>query len=106
MSDTEPTGNVNDRFAKVGAATARPDLAHQSLGRTLRDAEIAMAAALMEIYAQNIFDPVAVATALQESGIVAPGSGSVEWSPELLKQELSAINESLDDAYQANGHGA
>jgi len=107
MSDTQSTGDAfKDRLVEAGVTTGRPELAHQSLGRTLRDAETAMAAALLEIYAQNTFDPVAVAAALQERGIVAPGSGSTEWSPELLKQELTAINKSLDDAYQANGYGA
>lgn len=95
-----------DRLSQRARDTGRPDLAHQSRGRALSDAEQALAQALMDIFGSGMHDFAGVAAALSERGVVAPASGRTDWTEELLAEELSAINANLDASYQANGYGA
>ena len=98
-----------DAFKAVMAASqreqGRPELAHQSLGRTLSPQEEALADALMEIYAQGISGPDAVAAALAERAVASPSSGSTDWTAESVASELAALNADLDQAYEENGFG-
>lgn len=99
-----------DAFKAVLAAArheaGRPELAHQSLGRPLSDAEDALAGALMEIYAGGAAGAAEVAAALTERGIAAPSSGRTEWTARSVAAELAALNADLDAAYAENGFGA
>lgn len=95
-----------DRLAEAQAATGRPELGHQSVGRPITEAEAALAHAMMEIYAEGATDMDAVAARLTERGIAAPGSGKTEWDAAMLEAELRAANASLDAAYLENGYGA
>lgn len=95
-----------DRLAEAQAATDRPELAHQSLGRPLSDAESRLAEAMMAIFAEGARSLDDVARGLTERAVPAPISGRTDWDAELLHVELSAANESLDAAYQENGYGA
>jgi len=47
-----------------------------------------------------------VANALKSMKIIAPRSGSVDWTVELLNKELKETNKQLDLAYKENGFGA
>jgi hypothetical protein len=98
-----------DAFKAVIAAKKldfrRTDLPHQSRGRDLTAAEDALAGALMEIYAAGATGPEAVAKGLTERGVVAPGSGSSDWTAESVAEELVALNADLDRAYEENGFG-
>jgi len=42
---------------------------------------------------------------LTERGVVAPGSGSSDWTAESVAEELVALNADLDRAYEENGFG-
>ena len=95
-----------DRLSQRAQDTTRPQLAHQSRGRDLSPEERELAVALMGIYGVGIHDFAGVAKELSRRGVVAPRSGSRQWSEALLEQELTAANTALDDAYQANGYGA
>lgn len=95
-----------DRLAEAQAATGRPELAHQSLGRAVSEAEQALASAMMEIYGAGAASLAEVAEKLTERGLAAPASGNKVWDAASLEAELKAINESLDDAYATNGFGA
>lgn len=95
-----------DRLSQRAHDTSRPALAHQSRGRSLNDAEQALAAALMEIYTDISHEHAEVAEALRTRHVKAPVSGRIDWDVALLEQELTAINESFDNAYQAHGYGA
>ena len=81
-------------------------LAHQSQGRELDLNEVALAKALMEIFDKGIHDFNEVANALKSMKIIAPRSGSVHWTVELLNEELNETNKQLDLAYKENGFGA
>lgn len=81
-------------------------LAHQSRGRMLSDAEMALANGLESIFAEGITDFDEIARRLTSKGIAAPGSKSTAWTRVLLEQELSLINRSLDEAYARGPAGA
>ena len=83
-----------------------PDLAHQSLGRTMTAEEVSLAEALSATYAKGTHDFAAVAEALTRDRVVAPRSRRTDWTEALLAEELAAVNADLDAAYEANGHGA
>tara|TARA_R110002124_G_scaffold106467_14_gene258334 strand:- start:16519 stop:16851 length:333 start_codon:yes stop_codon:yes gene_type:complete len=108
-SDTIPESQ-SDAFRDVmQAARAQPGraaLAHQSPGRTVSDAERALATALMEVYAAGVTGPGPVAAALAGKGVIAPISGRVDWDVDLIETELRALNDSFDAAYQDDGIGA
>ena len=93
------------RMAEARAA-GRPELAHQSLGRPLSDAEDRLADALMAIYAEGILGEEALANALVERDVPRPSSGKADWTAKALATELKALNAELDVAYQENGFGA
>lgn len=95
-----------DRLAEAQAATGRPELAHQSLGRKLGAAEKDLASAMMEIYGAGAANLTEVAEKLTERGVKAPATGRVVWDAASLEAELKAANAELDDSYQANGYGA
>lgn len=87
-------------------ATGRPELAHQSLGRSLSEHENTLADALMTIYAQGTTGEAAVAAALAEKGVARPSTGQVDWTAESLAAEMQTLNADLDATYQENGFGA
>ncbi len=87
-------------------ANGRPELAYQSLGRPLSEAESAFADALMEIYAEGAMTPAEIAAAMVARGIEMPLSGGTGWTGDTLAAELRALNEDMDAAYQAGGFGA
>ena len=87
-------------------ANGRPELAHQSLGRPLSEAENAFADALMEIYAEGAGASEEIAAALVARGIEMPLSGGTGWTGDSLAAELRALNEDMDAAYQTGGLGA
>lgn len=95
-----------DRLSERARDTGRPALAHQCRGRELTGDEAALAAALVEIYADGTHDFSDVAKALTERGVTAPIGGGTDWSAETLGEELAAINEQLDAAYAEHGYGA
>jgi len=106
QNDTAPTDAFKDIMAAARAEPGRLELAHQSLGRPLAETELALADALMGIYAQGETDPTAVAAALCERGVVAPSSGKCQWTAQSLEAELQALNKELDAAYSQNGFTA
>ena len=81
-------------------------LQHQSRAREISPQELALARALEAIYAAGTTDFVEVARQLAKQAVVAPASGRTDWDDALLATELSAINQSLDDAYARHGIGA
>lgn len=95
-----------DRLAEAQAATGRPELAHQSLGRALNEQEKALAAAMMEIYAAGASTLAELAEQLTERRVIAPASGETVWDATLLEAELQTANASLDAAYKTHGYGA
>ncbi|SMH38294.1 recombinase-like helix-turn-helix domain-containing protein [Maritimibacter sp. HL-12] len=95
-----------DRLSQRAHDTGRPALAHQCRGRDLTEAEKALASALMDIYGSGTHSFDAVAEALTERGIVAPLSGTSDWTAEKLDAELAGINAALDAAYAEHGYGA
>ena len=95
-----------DRLTQRARDTSRPDLAHQCRGRELSAQEVALAEALMSIYATGTHDYDAVAAALAGRAVVAPVSGRSDWTGALLLDELKAINADLDAAYAEHGYGA
>lgn len=108
MTDHTKDGR-EDAFKTMMAearASGRPELAHQSLGRPLSDAESDFADALMAIYAEGVSAPEAIAAALSARGVPAPSDGRKNWTADGLAQELKALNADLDAAYQENGFGA
>lgn len=104
-SNTKP-----DAFKAVLAAAqtelGRPELAHQSLGRPLSEAEVALADGIMAAYASGVSGAEAVAAALTEKGVVSPTTGTADWTADSLSTELAALNANLDQAYAENGPGA
>jgi hypothetical protein len=95
-----------DRLSQRARDTSRPALAHQSRGRPLGDAEQALATALMEVMGAGTHDFDRVAQALAARGLAAPVSGRTDWSADLLRAELTALNADLDAAYAEHGYGA
>lgn len=95
-----------DRLTERVHDTGRPDLRNQCRGRDLEPAEMALADALMEVYASVGHDFAEVAQALSARGVTAPKSGRTDWTEELLAEELQSINAELDAAYEAHGYGA
>ena len=93
------------RMAEAQAA-GRPELAHQSLGRTLSEVEERFADALMAVYAEGVSDGGQVAEALAAKGIARPSTGTADWTSEVLAAELLTLNADLDKAYEDNGFGA
>ncbi len=81
-------------------------LAHQSRGRTLSEAEMALANGLESIFSEGITDFDEIAARLTSKGIAAPSSKSTAWTRALIEQELSLINRSLDEAYARGPTGA
>lgn len=98
--------NVNDRLSKRATDSGRPELAHQSRGRVLSDAEAAFAAALSGAFAAGAKDFDAVVQTLRANDVKAPVSGRTDWSLDLLEAELTALNADLDATYQESGYGA
>lgn len=78
----------------------------QSRGRALTETEQAFADALEAIFADSIHDMEGVAEALSATSVVAPIAGGTSWTLDLLQSELSAVNESLDKAFDESGYGA
>lgn len=109
MAEMKQPGS-DDAFKEIMAAAraepGRAELAHQSLGRPLTEAEQVLADALMDIYTQGETDQATVAAALTQRGVVAPKSGFRNWTAENLEEELQALNGDLDAAYRENGFGA
>ena len=106
------TQNANekpDAFKAVMAAArtelGRPELARQSMGRELSEAEEVLADALMDIYASGVTGADAVARALAEKGVASPISGNTSWTAESVAADLAALNADLDEAYSQNGVG-
>lgn len=95
-----------DRLSQKAHDTTRAELAHQSQGRELSEAERALAAAMMDIMAAPQHDFGAIAAELGMRGIVAPVSGRADWDEKLLAEELNALNLDLDKAYAEHGYGA
>lgn len=95
-----------DRLAEAQAATGRPELARQSVGRAVSEAETALATAMMEIYGAGATTLAEVAEKLSERGVKAPVSGATNWDAASLVVELNAANDSFDESYQTNGYGA
>lgn len=83
-----------------------PALSHQSRGRPLTDAEIALAADLEEIYARGVHDFEAVVAELNAKGTKRPSGDTGAWSVATLEAELKAINASHDAAHAEHGIGA
>lgn len=88
------------------AGPEKRDLARQSLGRVLTEAERDFATALEAAFASGLSDFDDVAGALNVKGAVAPSDGATEWSAERLQRELQALNADLDLAYAEGGYGA
>lgn len=78
----------------------------QSRGRDLSAAETHFADTLETLFAEGCHDFGQLATRLNELGVEAPVSGSVNWTIETLGDELRAINAQLDAAFEENGYGA
>ncbi len=100
MSDT------HNWMTPRSASTERFPLNRQSRGRTLTPEEQTFADALESIFKDGTHDMKAVAGALTQRGIKAPGSGKIDWTAESLLSELQSINASLDTAFEENGYGA
>ena len=105
MSDAAKPDAFKARMAEA-QASGRPELAHQSLGRALSDAENSFAEALMAVYAEGASGEEAVAAELVAKGVLRPSSKVSDWTAENLAAELQALNADLDAAYQDNGFGA
>lgn len=74
-------------------------LANQSLRRPLAPVERALADALDVIFGRGEHDFAAVASALQSAGIRRPSGATEPWTDQVLDDELTRINASLDEAY-------
>lgn len=83
-----------------------PALRHQSRGRPMTDAEIALAADLEEIYARGVHDFEAVVAELNAKDTARPSGEAGAWSLAVFEAELKAINASHDAAHAENGIGA
>ena len=78
--------------------------ARQSLGREMSSQEEALADALMQIYADGIHDPDAVADSLNRLGVPLASGKATTWTATLLKSELQALNAEFDEAYEKSGY--
>lgn len=76
-------------------------LATQAVRRPLTEEELALAAALEQIFATGEHDFQAVARLLNERNIARPSGVRAHWTAQALASELKAINDSLDAAYAA-----
>ncbi len=83
-----------------------PRLAEQALGRPLTDSEAAFARDLEAVFAEGIHAFADVAAALAKRGTRRPSGETGLWTEDVLLQELSAVNASLDAAYADSGIGA
>lgn len=81
-------------------------LSRQSLGRALSQVEKSFSDALEAVYSEGIHDFKLVAAELTRLGVVAPCSGTSDWTADSLQSELKSINHDLDEAYLKNGIGA
>ena len=109
MAEQASNGVKPDAFKAMMAeakAAGRPELAGQSLGRSLSDAESQFADALMSIYEEGTSGADAIAQALLDKDVRRPSTGVSDWTPQILEAELVALNADLDEAYQTNGFGA
>lgn len=110
MSVNTTPESESDAFRDVMMAArsqpGRRELAHQSPGRAITDAERALAEAVMAIYATGAKGAEALAKGLAERGVTAPVSGRTDWDAALIEAELTALNESYDTAYAEHGIGA
>ena len=110
MSVNTTPESESDAFRDVMVAArsqpGRRELAHQSPGRAITDAERALAEAMMAVYAAGAKGPEALAQGLAERGVTAPVSGRTDWDADLLDAELKALNASFDAAYAEHGIGA
>ena len=79
------------------------DLSRQSLGRPLKESEVALAASLGAIFGSGQHDFARVSEELEQRGVAKPSGTSSAWSPALLEAKLRAINASLDEAHQRGG---
>lgn len=79
------------------------DVARQSLGRNLTDAEDALAEAMIEIYAAGICDFAGVVDQLNLRRVDRPSGALGQWNIVVLEQELKSINDDLDTAYEREG---
>lgn len=110
MSVNTTPESESDAFRDVMMAArsqpGRRELAHQSPGRAITQAETALAEAMMAIYATGAKGPDALAQGLAERGVTAPVSGRTDWDAALISEELKALNDSFDAAYAETGIGA
>ncbi|MFT7595423.1 MAG: hypothetical protein ACI8R4_002751 [Paracoccaceae bacterium] len=103
---------IDDMTSKPNWMVSRADLAAQrpldtqSRGRPLTEAERGFATALEQVFAQGIHDMSKVAEALAADQVPAPISGGTNWDGRKLAEELSALNASLDAAFEEHGYGA
>lgn len=82
----------------------RPEnLARQSLGRALTDAEVQLAESLTAIFGGGQHDLAKVAEELESRGVARPSGEAGGWSIATLEAELKSINASLDAAHEAGG---
>lgn len=79
------------------------DLARQSLGRPLSQAEGALAEALEAIFRTGQHDFAKVAEELQSRAVIRPSGEAGPWTVDTLEAELRDINASLDAAYATGG---
>jgi len=106
--DSEMGNSTGDVFRdKVTAFSGSADgqsRARQSLGRAMSSQEEALADALMQIYADGIHDPDAVADSLNQRAVPPMSGKAGTWTAALLHRELQKLNADLDAAYEQNGH--
>ncbi len=79
------------------------DLSRQSLGRPLEGAEVSLAEALTEIFGSEQHDLTKAAEQLQALGVARPSGQTGPWTLAVLKDELKAVNASLDAAHEQGG---
>jgi hypothetical protein len=108
MGNTTAQARPDAFKARMAEAQAegRPELANQSLGRSLSDTEHQLADALMAIYADGAKSETELAAALATRGISRPTSAKADWTADNIAAELRALCSDLDEAYQNNGFGA
>jgi hypothetical protein len=99
---TAAQDGFKDKIAAAQQTAEAWQRAHQSLGRPLSVAEEALADALMQLYADGVETPEAIAEGLNRLAIAPLSSGTGSWTAELLHDELETLNADLDAAYQEN----
>jgi hypothetical protein len=90
-------------MAVVSDAEFRAALGRQALGRSLTASERDFAAALEAIFHSGEHDLSQVVQLLEAKGVKRPSGSAGAWSLDVLGEELTRINASLDEAYAANG---